>query len=100
MRTTPPFLKREARHVQASAGVLFYAEVAVFLFSFFDYGFCKEFLMSRPEFLEVFKIETDTDGVEKVCLHEPLGENSAIDAKFADILLNYKITVRFLEFFN
>ena len=94
MCSTPAFLKREARHVQASAGALFYAEVTTFLLSFFDSGFCKDFLYSRPEFLEFFKFETDDDGAETVTLHAPIGECAELDAMFADILMNFNLAVR------
>ena len=97
MPSTPPFLKHEARHVQVSASVLFYAEVTAFLLSFFDTGFCRDFLLSHPDFLEVFEIMEDDNGKELVVLKEALGVDSQIDAKFADLLLNYDLPVNIFD---
>ena len=65
MQTTPKFLKKEPRHIQASAGSVFYAEITAFILSFFcEFGHCGDFLESRPDFAQFFIIDHDAKKVK------------------------------------
>ena len=93
MQTTPPFLKKEPRHIQIAASVCFYADVACFLLSFFcEGGHCLDFLDSRPDFLEIFRIEEQENGTVKVRIDGFLSDTKNA-ALLGDILMNFDLVV-------
>ena len=90
MRTTPKFLKQESRHIQASAGAIYYGEIAAFILSFFcESAHCQDFIESRPDFQEIFEIDEEA---KKVYLRESFSESTQ-NAKLRDILADFDLIV-------
>ena len=91
MRYTPNFLKKESRHVQASASAIYYGEITAFVLSFFcEGGHCRDFIESNEDFQEIFQIDEET---KKVYLKESISGSAEMSAKIRDIFANFDLIV-------